>query len=126
MTAISITHEGLEALGFAKGHIGKLLAPNRSKNVGPKTFGPLLQLLGIKLIAIEDKEGTKNMRPHWVKRRKAAPMLSMERMRPAVWLFTPRSAHRALKIRNVKLTADERSNIASHASRARWERRAER
>jgi hypothetical protein len=124
MTAIGITHEGLEALGFAKGHIGKLLAPNRSKNVGPKTFGPLLQLLGIKLIAVEDKEGTKAMRPHWLKRRKAAPMLSMERMRPAVWLFTTRSAHRALKRRHATLTPDERTNIARHAAQARWARTA--
>jgi len=122
MTAIGITHEGLEALGFAKGHVGKILAPNRSKNVGPKTFGPLLQLLGIKLIAVEDEKMTEEMRPHWQKREKAAPMHSIESIPRAVWLFTTRSAHRALKRRHATLTPAERTHIARHAAQARWAR----
>jgi hypothetical protein len=123
MTAIGITHEGLEALGFARGHIGKLLAPNRSKNVGPKTFGPLLQLLGIKLIAVEDEKMTEEMRPHWQKRKKALPLLPMVRTPPrATWLFTPRSGRKAAKARAKKLSAAERRAIGLNAIRARWSR----
>ena len=126
MTAIGITHEGLEALGFAKGHVGKILAPNRSKNVGPKTFGPLLQLLGIKLIAVEDEKMTEEMRPHWQKREKALPLLANVRTPPrATWLFTSRSGRKAAKARAEKLSAEERSAISLHAITVRWQRERE-
>ena len=127
MTAIGITHEGLEALGFAKGHVGKILAPNRSKNVGPKTFGPLLQLLGIKLIAVEDEKMTAQMRPHWQKREKALPLLANVRTPPrATWLFTPRSGRKAAKARAESLTPAERSAISLNAITVRWQREKER
>jgi hypothetical protein len=126
MTAIGITHEGLEALGFAKGHVGKILAPNRSKNVGPKTFGPLLQLLGFKLIAVEDEKMTAQMRPHWQKREKALPLLAMLRTPPrATWLFSSRSGRRAAKARAEKLPAIRRHEIALNAITVRWQRERE-
>ena len=126
MTAIGLTHEGLEALGFAKGHVGKILAPNRSKNVGPKTFGPLLQLLGIKLIAVEDEKMTEEMRPHWQKRKKAFPLLPMLRTPPrATWLFTPRSGRKAAIARAKKLSAAERRAIGLNAITVRWQRERE-
>ena len=126
MTAIGITHEGLEALGFAKGHIGKILAPNRSKNVGPKTFGQLLQLLGIKLIAVEDEKMTEEMRPHWQKREKTLPLLANVRTPPrATWLFSSRSGRRAAKARAEKLSASERHAIALNAITVRWRRERE-
>jgi hypothetical protein len=126
MTAIGITHEGLEALGFAKGHVGKILAPNRSKNVGPKTFGPLLQLLGIKLIAVEDEKMTAQMRPHWQKREKSLPLLANVRTPPrATWLFSSRSGRKAAKARAEKLSASERHAIALNAITIRWQRERE-
>jgi hypothetical protein len=126
MTAIGITHEGLEALGFAKGHVGKILAPNRSKNVGPKTFGPLLQLLGLKLIAVEDEKMTEEMRPHWQKREKALPLLANVRTPPrATWLFSSRSGRKAAKARAEKLSASERHAIALNAITVRWQRERE-
>ena len=127
MTAIGITHEGLEALGFAKGHVGKILAPNRSKNVGPKTFGPLLQLLGMKLLAVEDEKMTAQMRPHWQKREKALPLLANVRTPPrATWLFTSRSGRKAAKTRAERLSPAERSAIGLHAIQERWRREKER
>ena len=126
MTAIGITHEGLEALGFAKGHVGKILAPNRSKNVGPKTFGPLLQLLGIKLIAVEDEKMTAQMRPHWQKREKSLPLLANVRTPPrATWLFSSRSGRKAAKARAESLSPAARSAIGLHAVSVRWQRERE-
>jgi hypothetical protein len=122
MTAIGITHEGLEALGFAKGHVGKILAPNRSKNVGPKTFGPLLQLLGMKLLAVEDEKMTAQMRPHWQKRKKARFVLAPARIRKCIPVFDSRSARRARKLQLERMSAEEMSRRGTLAVNARWER----
>jgi hypothetical protein len=35
---------------FTSGHANKLLAPTASKNLGPRSLGPLLGALGIKLV----------------------------------------------------------------------------
>src|ERR1035437_2266066 len=76
MTSVGITHETLEAFGFAKGHVGKVLAPNHTKNLGPLSFGMFMRFLGIRLVAFEDKKTTEKMRPYWQKRKKAKPLLT--------------------------------------------------
>jgi hypothetical protein len=41
-------------LGFA----GKVLGHRQAKRLGPKTLGPLMQVLGLKLLVIEDEPAT--------------------------------------------------------------------
>lgn len=40
--------------GLTSGHAGKLLSRRRIKNFGPATLGPVLQTLGLILVAVED------------------------------------------------------------------------
>jgi hypothetical protein len=81
---IGITYETLDAMGFARGHVGKIMAPRRTRNtrgIGRLTFGLLLQFTGMKLIAVEDPETTEKYRPHWKKRVQALPQSQRRRPR---------------------------------------------
>lgn len=120
MAEIDITHETLEAMGFAKGHVGKILAARQTKNLGPDSFNMFLEYLAIDLVAVVNEERAEKYRPYWAKREKPLPMLSMDSIPRANWLFTPRSGRRARRAYVEKLTPVERSKIARGAARARW------
>jgi hypothetical protein len=127
MLELGVTNETIGAIaGFASGYVGKLLAPSRIKNLGPMSFGVMLQSLGLKLIVVEDAKTSAKMRPQWAQRKKAAPLVAMLRKQPrATWLFTSRSGRRAAKARAEKLSASERHSIALNAITVRWQRERE-
>jgi hypothetical protein len=126
MREIGVTNETIDALtGLQSGYVGKLLAPTRIKNLGPTSFGLMLQSLGLKLIVVEDAENTKKMQPRWVKREKAAPMLAMPSIPRPQWLFSSRSARSARLLQLQEQPPAERSRIARQAARARWQRQRE-
>jgi hypothetical protein len=124
MYELGVTNETVDAItGLQSGYVGKLLAPTRIKNLGPTSFGLMLQSLGLKLIVVEDAENSEKMRPRWVKREKAAPMPAMPSMPRPQWLFSSRSARRVRSAQLEKQSPAERSRIARQAARARWQRR---
>ena len=45
-----------EAAGFTSGHASKLLAPRPLKKLGATTLGLMLQVMGLKLVVVEDPE----------------------------------------------------------------------
>jgi hypothetical protein len=127
MAELGVTNETIGAIaGLAGGYVGKLLAPSRIKNLGPMSFGVMLQSLGMKLIAVEDIKTTEKMRPRWEKRKKALPLLANVSTRRATWLFTSRSGRKAAKARAKKLSPTERRAIGLHAIQERWRREKER
>ena len=128
MAELRVTNETIGAIaGLAGGYVGKLLAPSRIKNLGPTSFGLMLQSLGLKLIVVEDTKTTAKMRPRWTQREKALPLLAMVRTPPrATWLFTSRSGRKAAKARAEKLSSAERSAISLNAITVRWRREKER
>jgi hypothetical protein len=67
MAELGVTNETIGAIaGLAGGYVGKLLAPSRIKNLGPMSFGVMLQSLGLKLIVVEDAKTSAKMRPQWL------------------------------------------------------------
>ena len=128
MLELGVTNETIDNItGLQSGYVGKLLGPTPIKNLGPQSFGVMLQSLGLKLIVVEDLETSEKMRPRWQKREKAAPvsLLANVRTRRATWLFTSRSGRKAAKARAEKLSASERHEIAVNAITMRWRRKRE-
>jgi hypothetical protein len=125
MAELGVTNETIGAIaGRAGDYVGKLLAPSRIKNLGPMSFGVMLQSLGLKLIVVEDAETSAKMRPRWAQRKKALPIFlhAMASSRRATWLFTSRSGRKAAHARAKKLSAAERRAIGLNAIQVRWER----
>jgi hypothetical protein len=127
MAELRVTNETIGAIaGLAGGYVGKLLAPSRIKNLGPTSFGLMLQSLGLKLIVVEDTKTTAKMRPRWTRREKALPLVAMVRTPPrATWLFTSRSGRKAAETRANKLSSSERRAIGLNAITVRWRRERE-
>lgn len=121
MTEIGVTNETMDALtGLQSGYVGKLLAPTRIKNLGPQSFGLMLQSLGLKLIVVVDDVTSAKMQERWNKREKAAPIRAMASIPRATWLFTSRSGRRAAKGRAEKLSQKHLSKLGRKAVRSRW------
>jgi hypothetical protein len=56
---LAISREGIDVLsGCAPGLAGKILGHRQTKKLGPLTLGPMLQVLGLKLLIIEDDAAT--------------------------------------------------------------------
>jgi hypothetical protein len=127
MRELGVTNETIDSItGLQSGYVGKLLAPSRIKNLGPMSFGVMLQSLGLKLIVVEDAKTSAKMRPQWAQRKKAAPLVAMARTPPrATWLFTPRSGRKAAEARAKKLSPTERRAIGLNAIQVRWQRERE-
>jgi hypothetical protein len=123
MRELGVTNETIDAItGLPSGYVGKLVGEGRIKNLGPMSFGVMLQSLGLKLIVVEDPKTTAKMRPRWMQREKALPLLAMARTRRATWLFTSRSGRKAARARAKKLSPTERHEIGLNAIQARWGR----
>lgn len=116
--ATGITRTELDArAGLAEGHSNKLLAPKAVKKFGSLTFGPVLNATGLALIVVQDDEAlavieqqlkasetASARRPHWRQRKDGA------------W------SRRMNGKRTLKLTAQQRSDIARKGAQARWQR----
>jgi hypothetical protein len=56
---LEISRLGIDELsGLPTGFAGKILGHRQAKRLGPKTLGPLMQVLGLKLLVIEDESTT--------------------------------------------------------------------
>jgi hypothetical protein len=52
---LAISREGIDLLsGCAPGFAGKVLGHRQAKKLGPSTLKPMLQVLGLKLLVLED------------------------------------------------------------------------
>lgn len=57
--ALQIKRADIDQLaGLATGHAGKLLSPRPTKGLGPTSWGPTLEALGLRLILVEDTAAT--------------------------------------------------------------------
>jgi hypothetical protein len=56
---LAISREGIDVLsGCAPGFAGKVLGHRQAKKLGPTTLKPILQVLGLKLLVLEDDHET--------------------------------------------------------------------
>lgn len=123
MFELGVTNETIDAItGLQSGYVGKLLAPSRIKNLGPLSFGAMLQGLGLKLVVVEDRETTEKMRPRWTQREKALPLQTMVRTNFPKWLFSSRTGRKRRKDYLKTLSKEELSEIGRRRARKRWDK----
>ena len=127
MIELGITNDTLELItGLPDRYVAKLLS--KSKNLGPMSFGVIVQGLGMKLAAIEDHAATQKMRSRWKHRKKAAPIakpLSSMTIIPDFNSFMRRLGKRGGKARTANLSPTKRRRIARLGGLARWKVRRE-
>lgn len=111
--------------GFEDGYASKLLAPVPIKGIGPQTLGPLLTVLGLKIVLVEDAEalGRFAKRARSRKRHDAgSPMLAGKKRKRRGHRFGSEFAKVQRAKQLLTQSAQQRSRTARKASRARWKR----
>jgi hypothetical protein len=111
-----------EYSGLPRGYLSKLIGARPVRRLGMTSFGPVLAGLGLRLLVIEDPEGTERLKrlkprnPSFVRTVPAAAGI----------LFTARMLKRICRlggeVRMAKLTAEQRRALARKAANARWRR----
>jgi hypothetical protein len=116
-----------EAAGLTPGHASKLLAPRPLKNLGATTLGLMLQVMGLKLVVVEDVEALERISAKLIPREVPANVLSLSWGRAKHLLVSKRwvkkNGRKGGEQRAKNLSARRRSAIARKAAKARWARK---
>ena len=117
-----------DAAGLSLGHASRLLSPRpRQKILGQVSLGLVLGALGVKLMAVEDREALARIAPKLVKREVFVPIQAVKVGRGKRRLVSKKFLRRIARMGGVarmeKLTAKQRSQHGRAAVRARWARR---
>ena len=117
-----------EAAGFTPGHASKLLAPRPLKKLGAVTLGLMLQVMGLKLVVVEDVEALERISAKLIPREVPANVLSLSWGRAKHLLVSKRwvkkNGRKGGKQRAKNLWPRQRSAIARKAAKARWHKKA--
>jgi hypothetical protein len=117
---LSVSRQELDRLtGLQSGYCSKLLAPTRIKNVGAQSLGPLLCVLGLKLLVAEDPAALARFGPRRQKRIDASVRMPTRR-RPKRVDLDSAWGKRMAALRVLTQTPCERSRIARLAAVGRW------
>lgn len=123
---IARSHENTASvMGFTNGYLQKLLAPKPPRMIGMRTLGPVLGVLGAKLLLVVDDVALARLAVLGSKR---ADMKLVERNNNLVHDGVIQSTRRFMKkiaasggkARASKLTAYQRQAIARKGGKARW------
>jgi hypothetical protein len=123
---IGITGETSDYIGgLAAGHTTKLLTANHLKKFGPVTLGPILGVLGMKLIAVVDEEVLAQIRnrhtPAKFRRWHTTSGMLPRKRAKKTYNFSDRDfALAASRRATVVMTATQRRRRAKHAAAVRW------
>jgi hypothetical protein len=121
-----------DAAGLTSGHTGKLLAPDPTKNYGPKSLDAHLEALGLCLIVAVDPERSPRISdtrkiagfvPNDVQHRRRSTRLAGELFAKFVHRNVKKAARASAANRMSNRSAAVRSQIARTAALARWSRR---
>jgi hypothetical protein len=123
--ALSISRQTLDDLtGLQDGYCAKLLAPTQIKNLGPQSLGPLLCVLGVKLIMVEDAEMLRKFGPRLVRRQNAGNGVLAKAKRRKTRQYRSRAnsswGRRMRALQLLKQPPKDRTRIAKHAAVIRW------
>lgn len=121
VTELQINGERFDSYaGLPTGYLSKLIGERPVRRIGMTSFEPLLAGLGLRLLVIEDPEGTARLKrlkprnPSFVRTMPAAAGI----------LFTPRMLKRIRRLggqaRMAQLTREQRRELARKAAAARW------
>jgi hypothetical protein len=116
--ALGITHHTIDAVsGVADGYASKLLCDPPLKSLGAVSLGPVLGALGLRLIVTEDPDGFRRVRPMLTPRKRPRRLPTIAGI---PWLITNLTARNMNKLRQQKLSAARRKQLARRAAKARW------
>lgn len=103
--------------GLASGYCGKLLGAAMVKKIGPVSLGPILRVLGVKLVMVEDQEAIAALSRRLVRKQRIArrPRIPVEMAR-----IMAENGRRGALALNRSLTPEARRQSAARAARARW------
>jgi hypothetical protein len=104
------------------------LTSDTFRRFGPVTLAPILGVLGLKIIAVEDPEQMERMRPRWTRAKfrrwstyASGGMLTRKRPRKSYsFARDPEMARAARAARTEQMTPAARSRLARRAAIARW------
>ena len=120
---LSVSRETLDHLtGLQSGYCSKLLAKTRIKNIGPQSLGPLLTVLGLRLLVAEDPAAMARFGPSLEKRDvRAVRMPTLrKRKRRHYPKLGPAWGRRMAALRVLTQSRRTRSLIARKAATIRW------
>lgn len=140
---IGITREQIDlAAEWPSGYASKILAPVPFKTLGRQSLGPMLAILGLKVILVEDPEAMAQITESGVRRVRAVRMLkplqpglanlpeirSMVRkeLRKAMQRNGKKGGTKSGASRKLNIPGATRRRIAKRAARIRWRRERER
>lgn len=123
---LRISRESIDAnAGFQDGYTGKLLAPVPIKGIGQVTLGPLLTVLGLKIVLIEDADALTRYAKRAKKRRHPSGSIPAKKRAKRQAFRGDSDWGRVMRARQILMQSPgERSQQAKRMNRMRW--RAER
>jgi hypothetical protein len=118
--ALGITHHTIDAVsGVADGYASKLLCDPPLKHLGAASLGCILGALGLQLVVTEDPDGFRRVKPMLTRRKRPRRMLTIAGI---PWLISNLTARNMNKLRQQKLSAARRKQLAKRAAKARWDK----
>jgi hypothetical protein len=115
---LEVSRETIDDIaGFESGYTAKLLSPVPMKRLGLQSLGPVLTVLGLALVVVEDHEGLRRI-SHRLKKRNHASVRMPTRKRHK--RLGPEWGRLMSAKRNLKLSPRRRSQISRHAAEVKW------
>ena len=116
--------------GLHSGYAGKLFGPGNFKTLGPVSMGPVLTVLGVKMLIVEDAEAMKLLEGRRERRERPAVIPSrlsiaaIEKFMPDVArAMSARGSAKGGQNRAANMTPAQRSRAARKAVKARWKQK---
>ncbi len=119
---IAVSGDANEVAGLPTGYIQKLIGPRPVRRIGMMSLGPLLAVLGAKLIAVENPEAIARFGGR-IRKRDERLVRSGNRGGTTVFLsrrFMRKIQADGRKARWAKTSPEQRSELARNLSRIRW------
>jgi hypothetical protein len=118
---LAVSRAELDSLsGLQSGYCSKLLSPVPIKQVGMESLGPLLTVLGVKLIMVEDLDALRRIGPRLTKRNEQAVRMRARRKRSKRLKFSSEWGKFMAAKRVLSQPKRERTRIARLAAVSRW------
>lgn len=122
---LNITRESIDEVGgLQNGYAGKLLAPVPIKNIGRVSLGPLLTVMGVKLLLVVDDEALARYTARAEKRKTAsATMLPRKNRSRTQYRNDSDWSKMQNALRTLRVNQEKRSKISKIAAKTRWRNR---
>jgi hypothetical protein len=121
---LNVSRESIDdAAGFQSGYSGKLLAGTPIKRLGAVTMGPMLTVLGLMLVVVEDPDAIERFTTRLTKREHAGNdvlAVGRRKKRRRYPKLGPEWGRRMRARQMLLQSATKRKQIARKAARARW------